>query len=181
MERFCIHCGSSEVEEIVEEERVLYKCNTCGLKDGRVRERDEKAAEKLSEKGKLMHVSIGAVIVREKRHLLLDRRRYPFCHAIIAGHLHKGETPEMGIIREVIEEGNLEVKELKLIFHGIIEGDRCRRGADIHEWYLFECQCDGEPKENSEARQIEWVAKEDLCKINLCLTTEYLFKQIGIL
>ncbi len=181
MERFCIHCGSSNVEETLEEERFVYKCCNCGRKDGRVRERDPDAVEKQSENGRPMHVSIGAVIVRDNKYLLLDRRRYPFCYAIIAGHLHKGEAPEAGIIREVKEEGSLEVKSLKLIYHGIIDGDKCRRGADIHEWYLFECNCIGQPEENDEAKRIEWLTEEDLRKINLCFATEYLFLQAGIL
>ncbi len=181
MERFCLYCGSEAVEEIIENDRVLYKCKSCGTRDGRVLEKDEKAIEKHFENGRVMHISIGAVIARKDRYLLLDRRRYPFCYAIIAGHLHRNETPEMGIVREVKEEANLAVKRLKLIFHGIIEGDKCRRGADVHEWFLFECECDGEPRENSEAKKIEWVAKAKLGEINLCSTTQYLFKQIGIL
>jgi 8-oxo-dGTP pyrophosphatase MutT (NUDIX family) len=186
MERFCLSCGSSEIEEIIERDsgRVLYRCKNCGKRSGRVLERDEKAVEKHLEDGRVMHVSIGAVIARGNKYLLIDRRRYPFCYAIIAGHLHRDETPEMGIIREVKEEVNLAVKKLKLIFHGVIEGDKCRRGVDVHEWYLFECECDGEPSkssEASEAKKVEWVAKEELKGINLCSTIEYLFKKACIL
>ncbi|MEM2924599.1 MAG: NUDIX hydrolase [Methanocellales archaeon] len=182
MERLCLHCGSKEVMEIIEKasDRVFYECKTCGKRNGRVLEKDQETLEKTF-KDRAMHVSIGAVITRENRYLLLDRRRYPFCYSIIAGHLHKNETPEMGITREVKEEANLEVKRLKLLYHGIVEGDRCRRGVDIHEWYLFECICHGEPRENSEAKRLEWVAKEELSKINLCSTIRYLFKQAGIL
>lgn len=182
MERLCLHCGSSEIEEIIENDsgRVFYECKSCSRRDGRVLERDEETLEKHFE-DRVMHVSIGAVITRGNSYLLLDRRRYPFCYAIIAGHLHRNETPEMGIIREVKEEANLEVKRLKLIFHGVVEGDRCRRGVDIHEWYLFECECNGEPRENSEAKRLEWVAREKLSKVNLCSTIQYLLKQAGIL
>ena len=66
--------------------------------------------------GETTHVSVGAVIEREGKYLLIDRISPPFGFAGLAGHVDVGEVPEHAIVREVEEESGLKVVSKKLMF-----------------------------------------------------------------
>ncbi|MBI5358165.1 NUDIX domain-containing protein [Candidatus Amesbacteria bacterium] len=53
--------------------------------------------------GKLMHYSVGALIKRSDKYLLIDRAIPPFGFAGIAGHIDENETPLQALAREVKE------------------------------------------------------------------------------
>lgn len=129
----------------------------------------------------LFHSSVGALIEKNSRYLLIDRANYPFGFAGIAGHIDPGETPEQALVREVKEEGNIDITRHKLLFHETLNHNECSRGVKIHEWYVFRCESQDEPRINEESKSIGWYTPEEIQKLPLEPAWEYWFKKLGIL
>jgi ADP-ribose pyrophosphatase YjhB (NUDIX family) len=69
-----------------------------------------------SKNGKQMHYSVGAVIKRDGKYLLIDRKKPPLGFAGVAGHIDEGEDEIQALFREVEEESGLKIKEYKIAF-----------------------------------------------------------------
>jgi NADH pyrophosphatase NudC (nudix superfamily) len=131
--------------------------------------------------GELMHYSVGALIKKDNRYLLIDRVKPPYGYAGIAGHIDKGESAEDAIVREVREESGLEVKTLKLLKEQELEWNWCSKGVDAHYWYLFECEVEGEIVKNTkETKKIGWFYTSELKTLKLEEVWEYWFKELNI-
>jgi len=166
----CMDCGK-ETQIKTEDGKEYYICSE-GHKNSRMIL--NKGLEHYNEEGEIVHVSVGAVIVKSGKILLLNRRKYPFKYTIPAGHLEEGENPEKAIIREVKEETNLEISAPELKLEEKVE-DPCRRGADYHYWYLYTKTVE-EPVEvstNDEASDFRWVDPSELKKIELTEPTKH--------
>ena len=97
----------------------------------------------VSTQGKPMHYSVGALIERKGKYLLIDRLKPPPGFAGLAGHIDQGETPEQALYREVDEEGGLKVERYKKLFEEELNWNWCKKGGkgvDVHYWYLFNCE-----------------------------------------
>ena len=57
-----------------------------------------------SESGEPLHFSVGALIEKGGKFLLIDRNLHPFGFACVAGHVDEGELPEEALKREAKEE-----------------------------------------------------------------------------
>ena len=135
-----------------------------------------------SREGEDMHYSVGALIKRNGKFLLIDRTNPPYGFAGIAGHIDDGESPESALVREVEEESGLRVKSFKLLFEEEIGDNMCKRGINIHYWRLYECEVEGELKRNEkETKSIEWYSQSDLNKLKLEPVWKYWFKKLGYL
>lgn len=135
-----------------------------------------------SSKGGKMHYSVGAIIKKGNKYLLIDRRQYPLGFAGIAGHVDEGETPGQALIREVKEESGLDVKNFKLIHEEEVEWNKCIHKVRGHYWYLFECDVKGKPKRyKKEEKSIGWYSKKDIEKLELEHVWQYWFKKLGII
>jgi ADP-ribose pyrophosphatase YjhB (NUDIX family) len=140
------------------------------------------AKEGISSKGKKMHYSVGALIKKDNKYLLMDRNTYPFGYAPSAGHVDEGEAPEIAVVREVKEEVGLEVTNFKLLFEEEREGNICSKGAKIHYWYVYKCDVKGELHRNlRETKSVGWFSAEEIAKLKLEPTWEYFFKKLEIL
>lgn len=129
-----------------------------------------------STKGKPMHYSVGAVIQRNGKYLLIDRVNPPFGFAGLAGHIDEGETPEEALQREVKEESGLIVEEYRLLYEEERDGNICSKGIDVHYWYLYECIVEGEIKHNTkETKSIGWYTKEEIKKLTVEQVWTYWF------
>jgi len=136
----------------------------------------------LSKSGKEMHYSVGALIERDGKYLLIDRAKPPFGFAGLAGHIDEGETEAEALIREVEEESGLKIKSHKLLFEGYIEWNVCSKGMRGHYWYLFCCEADGEiEKDDCEEKSIGWYAKEEIKNLKLEPVWEYWFRKLKII
>lgn len=135
---------------------------------------------KKTEKGD-MHFSVGAIIKKDGKFLLMDRKKPPFGFACIAGHVDKGETPEQSLTREVKEECNLDVKNSKLLIEDIHHFGECSYGINIHHWYVYEIEYSGEVKRNHESKSMEWYTQEEIKHLKLEPAWERLFKKLKII
>jgi ADP-ribose pyrophosphatase YjhB (NUDIX family) len=62
-----------------------------------------------SKDGQPMHYSVGALIQKDGKYLLIDREIKPYGYAGPAGHIDEGETKEQALVREVKEETGLGI------------------------------------------------------------------------
>lgn len=139
-----------------------------------------------SKAGKEMHYSVGALIERDGKFLLIDRNVPPYGFAGIAGHVDEGESPEEALKREVKEEAGLNVESYELISEEELDWNWCSRGIDVHYWYLFRCEVSGNIKrEVREAKSIDWYSKREIKKLSLEEKLEevwdYWFKKLKII
>lgn len=135
-----------------------------------------------SETGEGMHYSVGALIERDGKYLLIDRAIPPYGFAGIAGHIDKGETPEEALKREVREESGLEVKNHDLLFEEELDWNWCSKGVGVHYWYLFECEAEGELKRNGrETKSIGWYSLNEIRELELEEVWGYWFKKLDLL
>ena len=135
-----------------------------------------------SQDGREMHYSVGAVIKRDDKYLLVERAIYPPGFAGLAGHVDDGETEVDALIREVKEESGLDVVKYKKLLEEEVDWNECSRGIGVHYWYLFECETTGEPKRNErESRSIDWYSPKEIKELNLEPVWKYWFEKLGII
>jgi len=143
---------------------------------------NEKPKEKLNSKGILMHFSVGAVIKANGKYLLADRNIEPFGFAGIAGHVDEGETPEEALSREVFEESGLKIISCSLLFEEEVDWNWCSVGVKSHYWYVYQCEVEGEIKNNPvELKSSGWFTPEEIKKLKLEPVWKYWFEKLGIL
>lgn len=131
-----------------------------------------------------MHKSAGAIIKNEKGEILMiERKIFPPGWACPAGHIDEGESPEEAMIREVKEETGLIVKDYKLLINEFVDWNKCSKGVEGHDWYLFEVlDYEGEIKKSDrEAKNIGWINREKLKGLKLEKVWEMWFNRLSIL
>lgn len=126
--------------------------------------------------GKLIHVSVGALIQRDVEILLIDRANFPPGLVGPAGHVDQGETQSDALKREVHEETGLTIVDQKLLLEEFVPWNKCSRGVEGHYWYLYRVEVSGEIKTDTrEAKSIGWYPKTVL---NLEPVWEYWFDKL---
>ena len=136
----------------------------------------------LSKEKKKMHYSVGALIERDGKYLLIDRAKPPFGFAGLAGHVDKGETEIEALVREVREESGLEVEKYDLLFEEEVDWNVCNKGITGHYWYLFKCKISGEIRiDRAEEKSISWYSTEEIKNLKLEPVWEYWFRKLGII
>lgn len=132
--------------------------------------------------GKPVHYSVGALIKRDGRYLLIDRTNIPFGFAGLAGHIDEGEDELTAVEREVKEESGLTIVRSTLLFEEELDWNRCGRNVSSHYWYLFACDVSGEPVlDPEEAVSMGWYTPEEIKKLVLEPAWEYWFKKLDII
>ena len=132
--------------------------------------------------GKDMHYSVGAVIKKDGKFLLIDRTSIPLGFAGPAGHVDEDESPEQALLREIEEETGLKIISKKLLFEEERHNNKCNKGIQVHYWYLYECQVEGEIHRNlRETKSIGWYPVEEMKNLNYDPVWEYWFKKMGVI
>lgn len=120
------------------------------------------------ENNELIHETAGSIIIKkqnqEKYYLLFLRRKFPFLYTISAGHVEKNGTVEENIKREIIEETALKIQTIKQLWpqEKFRLYDPCRRGANHHDWHIYEAICEGQPTLSTEGRIIGWYTANEI-------------------
>ena len=141
-----------------------------------------KPKEEKSGKGKEMHFSVGAVIEKDGKYLLIDRAIPPFGFAGVAGHVDVGEGAEKALRREVKEECGLRVGSCSLLIEEEMEDNRCVMGVDVHYWKVFSCSVSGKVKlEKKEVKVGGWYTKEEMKRLVFEPVWALWFARLGIL
>lgn len=138
--------------------------------------------KELIKDGKTFHYSVGALVRRDGKYLLIDRAIEPFGFAAVAGHLDDDETPERALAREVEEEVGLKITAQKLIFEEFVDWNWCSKGITGHYWYLFDCEVSGEIKQNyRETKSVGWYSQDEIKTLKLEPVWDYWFKKLKII
>ncbi len=129
-----------------------------------------------------MHFTSAAVIRRDGKILMIDRKIFPLGFACIAGHIEEGETPEEALTREVGEESGLKIIKSKKIFEEEVDENVCSRGVTVHYWHVYECICEGEPVLFPlEEKSIGWFSPEEIQVMTLEPVWDYWLKKMKII
>lgn len=109
------------------------------------------------------HKSVGMLVWREDRVLLIERKRFPFGFAPPAGHVDGDSNFEDAARRELKEEVGLDVKNIKLVIEGRKENECRREDGTWHYWKIYKIEAEGEIlRSQEETRQAGWYDKEQL-------------------
>lgn len=176
----CPNCSGYNIVEVTEGNLAIYFCYDCQKKSGFAKQFDGKIVMKSGKNG-IKHVTVGALIERDGKYLLAKRRTYPYRFSFPAGHLEYGETPLRAVKREIFEEIGMKLEKAQLIFHDDIVGNKCRAGANTHEWFFYKAECNGLPIVNSELEYANWYSIEEIEKLDLGFATRILLENIGLL
>ncbi|NTV41631.1 MAG: NUDIX hydrolase [Candidatus Moranbacteria bacterium] len=108
------------------------------------------------------HKSVGMLVWKDEKLLLVERMKFPLAFAPPAGHCDGADFVSTAK-KELEEEVGLVAVSLKLVAEGRKENP-CRRVEGAwHYWQIFEVEAEGEIKRSeTETKQIKWVEKEEL-------------------
>jgi 8-oxo-dGTP diphosphatase len=116
-------------------------------------------------------VGVGAVIVEEKRVLLIRRGTAPLLGewSLPGGVLECGETLREAVVREAREETGLmiETGEMLGVYERVIRGDEVRVR---YHYVLIDFLCrpvGGDLKAGSDAADVRWFTRDELPALNL--------------
>lgn len=109
------------------------------------------------------HTSIGVLVWKGKKLLLIERAKFPFGFAVPAGHVDGDASFEISAQRELEEEVGLKVEELKLLAEGRKNNICSREDGTWHHWKIYEADTNGEVKRSEyETRSAGWYSKEEV-------------------
>ena len=182
---YCFKCGAQTVTKINKIEdgvtRVFFKCSTCDETSDRVRIWDPNMIQYFDDEQNLVHEGAGVIVQNEFGEVLLFlRTKYPFLWTIPGGHMSPNEDHESAALRELYEEVKIKPDTVSLIFEGIIFGDECMGGSDIHKWHLYYAKVkDVNVILDEEGSKFGWFSIKNIPD-NLTFPVRYLLEQSSV-
>ena len=134
--------------------------------------------------GRAAHVSVGAILVNEKGQvLMMDRAKFPFGWACPAGHMdEEDESPALAVKREVNEESGINISKYPVfeVFSEYVEWNMCDRKFPGHYWHVFLVQVKGDEyvPAKSEVKEMKWVPRDEIGKLNLEKVWKHWFEKL---
>lgn len=109
------------------------------------------------------HTSVGMLVFRDDRLLLIERKKPPFGYAPPAGHVDDHGSFSKAATEELFEEVGLEAVSIKLLVEGR-KNNRCRRlGGDWHYWRVYHVEAKGAVSPSrTETKRFIWSSKREL-------------------
>lgn len=139
---------------------------------------DPKTGER---EGKTIHYSVGAVVCKDGKYLLIDRGVPPPGFAGVSGHLDEGEDIDNAIVREVAEETGLRVDRAELLWEEFVDWNWCSKGVTGHYWYVFACEVSGDiARDERETKSAGWYSAEEIKTLPLEQVWEHWFRKLNI-
>lgn len=106
--------------------------------------------------------SVGVIIRNGENLLLITRKNFPISFALPAGHLD-GDTYEEAAMREIFEETNLRVTQIKKICEAVLYNPCKREGGSHHAWQVYEAlEWSGGLQAGSDADRALWAPPDTL-------------------
>jgi ADP-ribose pyrophosphatase len=115
-------------------------------------------------------VGVGAVVVHDRRVLLIRRAKEPLRGrwVVPGGTVELGETLEEAVAREVLEETGVLVRPLEVMT--VFDRIERRDGGVAHHFVIVDYRCafvSGALRAASDAQDAAWVAERDLGQYDL--------------
>lgn len=109
------------------------------------------------------HTSVGMLVEREGKILMIERRIFPLNYALPAGHVGDGESYEHAAVRELKEEVGLDAGSVELVAEGRVDNPCSRPNGTWHEWKVYKIAATGEvTRSERETKQVLWLTKEQI-------------------
>ncbi len=130
------------------------------------------------------HKSVGMMVWREGKLLLIERKKFPPGFAVPAGHVDGDADFETAAKRELKEEVGLDATRLELLFEGRMENICRRDDGTWHYWKLYKVEAMGDLKRSEEeTKQAGWYTTTEIREMQDKLEPimQTLFKEVKIL
>lgn len=113
------------------------------------------------------HTSVGMLVWRANKLLLIERRKFPFGFAPPAGHVDDRGSFEKAADAELFEEVGLHAKKRTLVAEGRKDNPCRRAGGDWHYWKIYQVDVSSEKLNLSigEVKQAKWLSRSELKKL----------------
>ena len=106
------------------------------------------------------HTSVGMIVERDGKLLLIERKIFPIKYAPPAGHVDEGEDYAHASARELKEEVGLDATSLELIAEGRKENKCSRPGGSWHYWKIYKIEAAGDVhRSEGETKSAGWYAR----------------------
>lgn len=113
------------------------------------------------------NTSVGILVWRDGRLLLIEQRKFPFGFAAPAGHVDGHGSYEDAACAELSEEVGLTATNLRLVYEGRKDNPCRREGGDWHHWKIYEADTEDEAKCSlDETKQAGWHSSEEIRKLS---------------
>jgi ADP-ribose pyrophosphatase YjhB (NUDIX family) len=109
------------------------------------------------------HTSVGMLVWKGDKLLLIERARFPKGFAIPAGHVDGDPTYEDAARRELKEEVGLDATGFTLVAEGRKENPCRRKDGTWHYWKLYRATTTGDVnRSQDETKQANWYSKDEI-------------------
>lgn len=111
-------------------------------------------------------MSVGIIVRRDDKLLLIERKRGAIGFAPPSGHVDGDSSFKDAARRELKEEVGLGAENLRLLIDGRKENQCHREDGSWHYWKIYEAQAVGEIiRSLEETKQAGWFGKKDITKL----------------
>lgn len=111
------------------------------------------------------HKSVGILVWKNNKLLLIERKRPPLGFAPPAGHVDEHGGFLMAAKNELKEEVGLDASGMELVAEGR-KDNPCRRGSKWHYWKIYRAETQGRINPSpQEAKRAGWCSKGNLQKL----------------
>jgi len=118
---------------------------------------------KLEDRIKTPKLTVDCIVEYEAKIVLVKRKHPPLGWALPGGFVEIGETVEQAVRRELMEETNMELKDLKQ-FHVYSDPKRDLRFHTVS--VVFTARSDMEPKAGDDADDTKLFTQDEISKMN---------------
>lgn len=124
--------------------------------------------------------TVGALIEdKEGRYLMVRTHKWSHRWGIPGGKIHRGETAEDALHREIIEETALTIDKPQFVMvQDCIDSDEFERPAHFLLLNYVAKRLSGDVVLNEEAEEFVWVSGEDALKMDLNVPTRTLLEEV---
>ncbi|MEK7183693.1 MAG: NUDIX domain-containing protein [Patescibacteria group bacterium] len=114
------------------------------------------------------HTSVGMLIWRDGKLLLIERKKGVLGFAPPAGHIDDHGSPEDAVRQEVLEEVGLTTTKIELLIEGRKDNACRREGGSWHHWKIYTVEASGEiARSESETKQAGFYSVAELRQLAL--------------
>ncbi len=112
------------------------------------------------------HTSVGMLVWRDEKLLLIERRKPPYGFAPPAGHVDADDSFEQAAARELQEEVGLKAATLEVLWEGRRENPCRRKDGTWHFWKIYRVHATGEVQSDpTETKQAGWYSISDIAEL----------------
>jgi len=109
------------------------------------------------------HTSVGMIVRRDGKILLIERAKFPKGFACPAGHVDGDESYEVSAQRELKEEVGLDAARLELLVDKRMDNPCRCEGGSWHQWKVYEVEATGDIERSlDETKKAGWYSIEDM-------------------